>query len=47
MVVLVNTRTARISLTFAITRKILALRQNGIFSQPAMEKAHVMVLEGL
>jgi len=47
MVVLVNTRTARISLTFANTRKILALRQNGIFLQRAMEKAHVMVLEGL
>ena len=31
MIVLVNTRTARISLTFAKTRKILALRQNGIF----------------
>jgi len=39
MVVLANTRTAKTSLTFVITRKILALMLNGNFSRPAMEKA--------
>jgi hypothetical protein len=44
MALQVNRRTARISLTSAITRKILELRLIGFFLQLAMEKALVMVL---
>jgi hypothetical protein len=43
MVVPDNTKIAKISLTFVITRKTLKLMLNGTSSQLVMEKALVMV----